>query len=91
MESLPPEIFDSIFTYVTSRSALLKLRAVNKFFKARFTPTVFRSLKFPVTDRGVARFDSIARSGLARWAVELIFVLSYGTYDGSCYPPMKTS
>lgn len=71
MESLPPELFDNIFEYITDIPDLLSLRAVNKFFNSRFTPPAFASMTLVNNRTVLERAVNIVSSPLARWVTDL--------------------
>lgn len=75
MDSLPPEVFENIFSRIASRKDLVALRSLNRFFNARFTASAFRGLDFYDPPKNPDRLPSVAHSHLAPYITHLLFNL----------------
>lgn len=73
MENLPAELFYLIFDNITEIKDLLRIRAVNKFYHAEFTPRTFKEIAFESGPNGLKRFNDIASSGLIEWINDISF------------------
>lgn len=71
MQSVPAEIFDNIFGYITEARDLQNLRAVSRYFDQRFTPSIFRMMGFKNSAPSALRFAHMAQSRIAEYVQDM--------------------